>query len=86
MVSANQRNTYQLLTIVVAFNNAVVGDADWYDQYVCDGPSAQRVHNNGQHARTCWGRFTTPRASTLQVDFQELLLTQQLLCVLRQET
>lgn len=75
-------STHQLLTVIVALNNAVIGDANWNHQHVTDGARAQRVHYDGQHACARQGRLTAAGASALQVDLQKLLLSQQLLCVL----
>lgn len=87
-VHTNNRHhpsTYQLLAIVVALNNTIIRDANWHNQYVCDGPNAQCVYHDGQHASTRCRRLTAAGAGTLQVDLQKLLLTQQLLCVLKED-
>lgn len=76
-------STYQLLTIVVALDNTIIRDANWHHQDVSDGPGAQCVYHDGQHACTRCRRLTAAGAGTLKVDLQKLLLTQQLLCILQ---
>lgn len=75
--------THQLLAIVVALNDTVVRDAHWHHQHICNRPGGQCVYHEGQHACTCRGRLPAAGAGTFQVDLQKLLLTQQLLGVLR---
>lgn len=85
MNNRHHPSTYQLFTIVVSLNNTIIRDANWHHQYVWDGPNAQCVYDDGQHACTRCRRFAAAGAGSLQVDLQKLLLTQQLLCVLKQD-
>lgn len=78
-------DTYQLLTIVVALDDTIVGDADGHHEHVCNGPKVQRVHHDGQHPCTCCRGLPAARTGALQVHFQKLLLTQQLLRILTRD-
>lgn len=78
---ANTR-PYQLLTVVVALKDAVIGDAHGHHHHFGDDAVAQGVHDDGEHAGACRGGLAAAGARALQEDLQELLLPQQLLCVL----
>ena len=73
---------YQLLAVVVALQDAVVGDAHGHHQHVGDGTGGERVHHDGQHAGVGRGGLAAPRPRALQVHLQELLLPEQLFRVL----
>lgn len=78
-------DAYQLLTIVVSLDDTIVGDAHWHHQYICNGAKVQRVHHDGQHPCTSCRGLPAARTGTLQVHFQKLLLTQQLLRILMRD-
>lgn len=47
-------DSYQLLAVVVAFNNAIVGDANGHDEHVWNDTGTQGVHHEGQYASMSW--------------------------------
>lgn len=55
-------DSYQLLAVVVALNNAVVGNANGHDEHVWNRTGMQGVHHDGQNASTCWRQLSTARA------------------------
>lgn len=58
-------DSYQLLAVVVALNNAVVGDADGHDEHVRNGTGTQGVNHDGQYASTCWRQLSAARTCAL---------------------
>lgn len=70
LVKCNSRScevsdSYQLLAVVVALNDAVVGDANGHDEHVWDDAGMQGVHHDGQYASTCWRWLSTARTCAL---------------------
>lgn len=57
--------SHQLFAVVVALNNAVVGDTNGHNQHVWNGTGTHGVHHDGQYAGTSWRRLSAARTCAL---------------------